>query len=235
VDTLKNAEAPQPAGLLEQIAVAFEQDFEGSMRSFLPQFFLADADPELVQWVIDESLAADPVMASAIMRGFKTVVRADLFSAAGVPIRCINAAPRTPGPAPTPIETNRKYADYDAVMMEGVFHFPQLENPGEFNAKLRAFAEALEELTARGQARESRPRSFPPAPGGAVCAKRSPERIAAGLAEARNVSELRFGNGHLQRESPRKRARRPLRVGRLNVGPGAVVGDRFQRDQAVDG
>jgi pimeloyl-ACP methyl ester carboxylesterase len=48
---------------------------------------------------------------------------------------------------PTAIETNRKYADFDAVLMEGVGHYPQLERPEEFNREL---LRVLEELSASG-------------------------------------------------------------------------------------
>jgi pimeloyl-ACP methyl ester carboxylesterase len=48
---------------------------------------------------------------------------------------------------PTAVETQQKYADYKAVLVDGVGHFPMLEKPDEFNAKLR---EVLKELaTAR--------------------------------------------------------------------------------------
>jgi pimeloyl-ACP methyl ester carboxylesterase len=59
------------------------------------------------------------------------------FAAAKVPIRAINASPHPPLIPPTNIETNRKYAQIDAVLMEGVGHCPMLEKPAEFNARLR--------------------------------------------------------------------------------------------------
>ena len=34
-------------------------------------------------------------------------------------------------------DINKKYGDFDAVIMEGVGHFPMLEKPAEFNEKLR--------------------------------------------------------------------------------------------------
>jgi len=56
-----------------------------------------------------------------------------LFKNAGVPIRGINSAN---SPWPTNIATNRKYADYDAIVLQDVGHYPHLENPAEFNAAL---------------------------------------------------------------------------------------------------
>ena len=45
--------------------------------------------------------------------------------------------PLTPTNTETKIEANRKYADFDAMLMQRVGHFPMLERPGEFNDKLR--------------------------------------------------------------------------------------------------
>jgi len=38
---------------------------------------------------------------------------------------------------PTAVETNKKYADFGAVTIDGVGHHPMLEKPDEFNRKLR--------------------------------------------------------------------------------------------------
>jgi hypothetical protein len=43
-------------------------------------------------------------------------------------------------------KTNRKYADFNAVTLEGVSHYPMLEKPSEFNEKLRA---VLKEFAAK--------------------------------------------------------------------------------------
>ena len=55
------------------------------------------------------------------------------LKAAGVPVRAINAAK----PYKTEIEINRKYGDFDALLMDGVGHFLMLEKPAEFNRHLR--------------------------------------------------------------------------------------------------
>ena len=35
------------------------------------------------------------------------------------------------------VETNKQYADFGAVTIEGVGHYPMLEKPDAFNRKLR--------------------------------------------------------------------------------------------------
>jgi pimeloyl-ACP methyl ester carboxylesterase len=56
---------------------------------------------------------------------------------ARVPVRCINSAGGSKSFTPTAVETNKKYADFGAVTIEGVGHYPMLEKPDEFNRKLR--------------------------------------------------------------------------------------------------
>jgi pimeloyl-ACP methyl ester carboxylesterase len=56
---------------------------------------------------------------------------------AKVPVRCINSAGGYKSFTPTVVETNKKYADFGAVTIEGVGHYPMLEKPDEFNRKLR--------------------------------------------------------------------------------------------------
>jgi hypothetical protein len=73
------------------------------------------------------------------MRDFGSIEMERWMSEAGVPIRAINAAE----PNPTKTETNRKYADFAAVTMAGVGHYPHMTRPTEFNPLLVA---AIEEI-----------------------------------------------------------------------------------------
>ena len=66
-----------------------------------------------------------------------------MLAAAGVPVRGINAAATETMGLPTAREINRKYADYDAVIMDGVGHYLQLERPDEFNAHLAAILKSM--------------------------------------------------------------------------------------------
>jgi pimeloyl-ACP methyl ester carboxylesterase len=77
------------------------------------------------------------------MRDFPRMDPRALLKEAGVPVRCINAAPAFEFSIPTATDINRKYGDFKAVIMEGVGHYPMLEKPDEFNQKLR---EVLKDL-----------------------------------------------------------------------------------------
>ena len=69
-----------------------------------------------------------------------------LFKEAKTPVRCINSSGGFKFHNPTEIEVNKKYADYNAVLINDVGHYPMLEKPDEFNKKLR---EILKEFAAK--------------------------------------------------------------------------------------
>jgi sigma-B regulation protein RsbQ len=50
-----------------------------------------------------------------------------------VPVRCI----KFPSFKRTIVETNKRYADFNAVLLDEVGHYPMLERPAAFNQKLR--------------------------------------------------------------------------------------------------
>jgi pimeloyl-ACP methyl ester carboxylesterase len=148
VDTLHDVEFEWPEGMVETMTARLEEDYRAGMESFVPGLFKADADPAVVQWVIDQAVeTTEPHATIALMAAFPSWDPPAALGAAGVPVRCINAAPEGEQGMPTAIETNRKYADFDAVLMEGVGHYPQLERPEEFNREL---LDVLEELSASG-------------------------------------------------------------------------------------
>jgi pimeloyl-ACP methyl ester carboxylesterase len=136
VDTLHNAEMAMPAAMAEQIAAKLEADFRGATGAFLGSMFAPGADPAVIDWVKAETAKADPKIAVALFRDFPKIDLRKAFSEAKVPIRCVNAAPRPPQSFPTAVAVNRKYADFDAVIVSGVGHYLQLERPAEVNARL---------------------------------------------------------------------------------------------------
>jgi pimeloyl-ACP methyl ester carboxylesterase len=71
------------------------------------------------------------------MRNLSGLDQTKLLTEAQVPVRCINSAGGFQFCTPTAVEVNKKYADYNAVTIEGVGHYPMLEKPAEVNRKLR--------------------------------------------------------------------------------------------------
>jgi pimeloyl-ACP methyl ester carboxylesterase len=137
VDTLQDVEYKFPEDQRQGYLEAFEKDFPKTMAIGLAGMLPEGADEKLRERLMTTALAADRTMALATMRNLGEVDQKALLQQAKVPVRCINAAGGTMFHVPTAVETQRKFADYGAVLIEGVGHFPMLEKPDEFNAKLR--------------------------------------------------------------------------------------------------
>lgn len=146
VDTLQNAEVKMPEETLKPILDGFAADFQGTLRTTFTGLLPQQTNPELVQWLLSRAAAQDQKMALALMRDLTSTDTKALLREAHVPVRCINSAGGYQFFNPTAIEINRKYADYKAVFIENVGHYPMLEKPAEFNRFLR---EVLREFATR--------------------------------------------------------------------------------------
>ncbi len=141
IDTLHDAEKGITREQVDGIAAKFEGDFRAGLEQVIPSMLPPNADPTLKHWLVEQAAKTDPRAASALMRDFPNLDMPALFRNAGVPIRGINSAN---SPWPTNISTNRKYADYDAIVLTDVGHYPHLEKPVEFNAALMRTLAGLE-------------------------------------------------------------------------------------------
>jgi pimeloyl-ACP methyl ester carboxylesterase len=140
VDTLHDAEFVFPAEALDQILTAFAADFSGTCSDFVKQMFVEEGAQAIATRVSEKGCNGERSQVGiALMKDFGNIDMPSWFSEAGVPIRAINAA----APMPTRIESNRKYADFDAVLMENVGHYPHMTRPEQFNPLL---LEAVEDL-----------------------------------------------------------------------------------------
>jgi pimeloyl-ACP methyl ester carboxylesterase len=115
----------------------FETDFKNAMKVAMPGMLPEKVDPELKKWIATRAEMNDEKMAGALMRNLSDLDLKVLLKEAKVPVRCINSAGGFQFHTPTDIKINKKYADYDAVLMESIGHYPMLERPAEFNEKLR--------------------------------------------------------------------------------------------------
>ena len=136
-DTLHNAEMEYTQQMVDQALAAFSADFQQTMTAFVRSMFPEDPNSAVADWVVSKACSANQKAVLAIIRETPNLDIKRSFSAAKIPIRCINVAPYPPTNTETRIETNRKYADFDALLMQGVGHFPMLERPKEFNSNLR--------------------------------------------------------------------------------------------------
>jgi len=145
VDTIGDVESEDQPVMMDRVIAAFEHDFEGTMNAFMPRLFSPTADSQLVRWAIEKSIQADSIMALAIMREVFTLDEKRLLSSVDVPVRVIYAASGDSIESRSFVETNKKYADFDAVFVQGVGHFLQLEKPNDINRHLRTFLSEMEQ------------------------------------------------------------------------------------------
>jgi pimeloyl-ACP methyl ester carboxylesterase len=146
VDTLQNAEYKMPEQVSKKFLASFESDFKGTLRATFPGLLHDKTDAALKKWIATRAEAQDQKMALALMRDMISLDTKALLKDAKVPVRCINSGSGFQFHTPTAVEINKKYADYKAVLIDGVGHYPMLEKPAEFNQKLR---EVLKEFAAK--------------------------------------------------------------------------------------
>lgn len=137
VDTLQNAEFKMPEETTKMFLAAFEKDFKGTMRGALDGMLGEKTDADLKKWLITRAEVQDPKMAVALIRNMTGLDHKVLLKEAKAPVRCINSGGGYKFYTPTDVKINKKYADYDAVTMSDIGHYPMLERPDEFNQKLR--------------------------------------------------------------------------------------------------
>jgi pimeloyl-ACP methyl ester carboxylesterase len=141
VDTLQDFEYALSIteGRWQEFIAPFEADFRSACENFVSDFFPEGSPADLEAEIRADMCSTDPEPAMALLNDYRDVDYGDLTRRADVPIRCINTTAFASN-----IETNRRYADYDAYIMEGVGHFLMLEAPEDFNELL---LRTIEELT----------------------------------------------------------------------------------------
>jgi pimeloyl-ACP methyl ester carboxylesterase len=140
VDTLHDADFEFSGEQMEAFMAAFETDFVGTCSEFVRQMFPEEGVDAVMNRVRETGCSEPHAEAGvALMRDFGRIDMPRWFSEAGVPIRAVNAA----APNPTEVENNRKYADFDVQLIEGVGHYPHMTRPEQFNPLL---LNAIEEV-----------------------------------------------------------------------------------------
>lgn len=138
VDTLHNADAKFPAEVADKLLAAIEKDFKGTIQAgFFTGLLPEKADPALAGWLATKAAGQNPKMAVALMREIFSLDTAKILREAKVPVRCINSGGGYAFFQATAVDVNKKYADFTAVSIDAVGHYPMLEKPDEFNRALR--------------------------------------------------------------------------------------------------
>lgn len=140
VDTFQKADQHWSRENLEAYIESLRRDFPATCEAMVKQLLLEGSDPDLYTWIETKMCSFDPAVAPRIVEGFLDFDLEGEFASAEVPIRAILGQT-----APIDIEGNRALRpDFDAVVMEGCGHYPQLERPAEFNRYLMAYVEELQ-------------------------------------------------------------------------------------------
>ncbi|MEE8142463.1 MAG: alpha/beta hydrolase [Planctomycetota bacterium] len=155
VDTLHDAEFQFDPEPFQELLEQYRNDFAGTCDEFVRSLFARSATTELVDRVAAKLCSSTPPeVAIELLQQFPGYDVGAAMAAVQVPIRCINSSRY-----PTQVATNRKYAaDFDAVSMTGVGHFPMLERPDEFNQIMRRVVAELTGPSPKGQVPTSGPR-----------------------------------------------------------------------------
>jgi pimeloyl-ACP methyl ester carboxylesterase len=140
IDTFQSLEFSFTAEQARERAEAFRRDYAGSVKGMVKALFHSDADPALVAEAEARMQKTPPAAAYAMflsMIGYEPSAPARRLA---VPLRAING-----DLYPTDVQGVRKHkADFEAVIMPHMGHYPMLERPDEFN---RHVADVVQELT----------------------------------------------------------------------------------------
>lgn len=145
VETLHDVEMDVPREEVEKLLAAFEADWSGTMRQAVRSMLPRTTPYAIVERITSHAVATAPGPALAISRALLGTDLPKLLSGAGVPVRCINSSAHPPSILATNVEANRRHADFDAVLIQGTGHYPQLERSREFNRRLREQLASLRE------------------------------------------------------------------------------------------
>jgi pimeloyl-ACP methyl ester carboxylesterase len=140
VDTLQDADLASDPEENVALLSELENDFAAACRRLVRSMFREGAGGTLIDHIASDMCSGPGEIGAALIRDYVAFDLASALQSAGVPLRCVNA-----DKWPTNVEANRKYADFDAVILPGFGHFLMHEAPDELNNALIEIAIALSE------------------------------------------------------------------------------------------
>jgi len=139
VDSLQDADQELDPAEVGGLLAGFETDFATTCRGFVRSMFGDQAQEDMINEVVTNMCSGPGEIGTELIRDYAVYDLAAGLEAAGVPVRCVNA-----DKWPTNVSANRKYADFDAVILEGHGHFLMQEAPRELNDALIETVAALD-------------------------------------------------------------------------------------------
>lgn len=133
VDTFRDLAAPYSKELTDPLLAGLRADFPKTVSEFVGgNFFTEQSDPIVKQWVVEDMAAAPPTVAIPAMEALLAMDYAPLLAELDLPILAVNSA----GSPTDEAAIRRLEPRFRVVVLEGVGHFPMLEQPQLFNAAL---------------------------------------------------------------------------------------------------
>jgi len=139
IDTFQSLDYSMSTEEARQRAEAFRADYTGSLGNMVKMLFHADANPALVAEAERRMQKTLPETAHAMFVSLAGYTPAASARKLAVPLRAING-----DLFPTDVGSVRKIkADFNAVIMKHMGHYPMLERPDEFNRHVANVAQEL--------------------------------------------------------------------------------------------
>lgn len=133
VDTFRDLAAPYSKERTDPLLAGLRADFPKTVSEFVGgNFFTEQSDPIVKQWVVEDMAAAPPTVAIPAMEALLAMDYAPLLAELDLPILAVNSA----GSPTDEAAIRRLEPRFRVVVLEGVGHFPMLEQPQLFNAAL---------------------------------------------------------------------------------------------------
>jgi pimeloyl-ACP methyl ester carboxylesterase len=139
VDTYQRLGQKAPEEMAQNFVKPFEADFRAMTTDFVKKMFPPGADSSLVARVATDMASAPQAVGIAALKANLAYDPTAALAELRVPIYGINGSL-----FPVDIETGKRYAEiFEVRIMQGLGHFPMLEDPEGFNENLEAIVESL--------------------------------------------------------------------------------------------
>ena len=147
VDSLHDLSQALDASTIDEQLQRFNRDYKAATARLVREvLFLPSSDPTLVERVVRSATSAPEEIAISALRNAWAYDAREAARELRAPVRAINT-----DRFPTNLEANQHLCrDYAVVIMEGLGHYPMLEDPEGFNQALEGVLRKLELRTNGG-------------------------------------------------------------------------------------
>lgn len=133
VDTFRDIAEPYPPAMVEDLLAKMREDFAQATAAFVDGSFFTDrTDRVLRKWIVDDMASAPPEVAIPAILGLTRMDYATALGELDLPVVALNAA----APPTDEVAIRRLEPRFRVVTLQGVGHFPMLEDPRTFNRAL---------------------------------------------------------------------------------------------------